>query len=275
MGILVTELAEHGLLMNFCVLFLHRTLRIHEVRTLSSTKQVDHWHITRRPVQLHEIVFVEPYRIVFSYREVRTELAATSCLLGRVWQHDLLDGVLESPQHRTEMQSSEDDLDVVQGLVADDFGSSKRRVELGTLLVTLVHVRVEMVDQCLRPNELCNTIGPGLPALVGIDMRDEEAGNSDTILDSSEVLAELRVQEFVFEILALTNREGHSTIEETDPMPEKRKSLGREVEAAEREVVALSGLLDRRRQGKRHMYEVGPEATVGIFWCLWQSKYTQ
>lgn len=166
------------------------------------------------------------------------------------------------------MQSSEDDLDVVQGLVANDLRSSKRRVELGTLLVTLVHVRVEMVDQCLRPNELCNAVGPGLPTLVGIDMRDEEARNGDTILDGSEVLAELRVQEPMLEILALPNREGHPAIEETDPMPEKGKSLGREVEATEREVVALSGLLDRRRQGKRHVDEVGPEAIVGIFWCL-------
>ena len=249
MGILVTELAEHGSLMNFCILFLHRTLRIHKVRTLCSTKQVDHRCITRKPVQLDEIVLVKPYRIGFSRREVRTELVATSSLLGRVRQHDLLDGVLESSQHRTEMQSSEDNLDVMQGLVADDLGSSKRRVELGTLLVTLVQVRMEMVDQCLRTNELCNTVRPGLPALVGIDMRDEEAGNSDAVLDGSEVLAKLRVQELVLEILALANRKGHPTVEKTDPMPEKRKSLGREVEVTERGVIVHSGLLDGRRQG--------------------------
>jgi len=274
MSVLITELAEHGSLMNFCILFLHRTLRIHEMRTLRSTKQVDHRYITRTPVQLHEIVLVEPYRIGFSRRKVRTKLVGTGSLLGRVWQHDLLDGILESSQHRTEMQSSEDDLDVMQGLVAYDLGSSERRVELGTLLVTLVHVRMEMVDQCLRPNELCNTVRPGLPAFVGIDMRDEEVGNSDAVLDGSEMLAKLRVQELVLEILTLANRKGHPTVEKTDPVPEKRKSLGSEVEVTERGAIAHSGLLDGGGQGQRHVDEVGPETIVGIFWRLWEPKYT-
>ena len=137
----------------------------------------------------------------------------------------------------------------MQGLMADDIGSSKRRVELGTLLVTLVQVRMEVVDQRLRPNELCNTVRPGLCAFVGIDMRDEEAGNSYAVLDGSEVLAKLRAQELVLETLTLANRKGHPAVEKTDPMPEKRKRLGREMEIAERGVIAHSGLLVRRRQG--------------------------
>jgi len=76
MGIFITELAEHGSLVNFCVLFFHRTLRVHEVRTLRGTKQVDHRSIARGPIQLHEIILVEPYRTRISRREVRPKLAA-------------------------------------------------------------------------------------------------------------------------------------------------------------------------------------------------------
>ena len=138
---------------------------------------------------------------------------------------------------------------MVQGLVTYDLGSSKQRVELGTLLVALVHVRMEMVDQCLHSDEPCNSVRPGLPALVHVDVGDKEAGNSDAILHSGEVLSELRVHELVLEIVALANREGHSAVEKTDPVPEKRKSLGRKIKVAERGVIALPGVLDRRRQG--------------------------
>jgi len=138
---------------------------------------------------------------------------------------------------------------MVQRLVAYDLGSPKRRVELGTLLVTLVHIRMEMIDQRLHPNEPCDTVGPGLPALIRVDMRNEEAGNSDAVLDSSDVLAKLRVHEPVLEILALANRKSHPAVEKADPMPEKRKRLGREVEVTERGVIADSGVLNRRRQG--------------------------
>lgn len=146
MGIFVPELAEHGSLMEFGVLFLHRTLRVHKMRTLRGMKQVYHRSIIRRPVQLHEIVLVDPHRIRIGHREVRTELVATSPLFRRIWQHDLFDGVLEGPQHRTEIQPPENDLDMVQGLVAYDLGSAKQRVELGTFLIALVHVRMEMID---------------------------------------------------------------------------------------------------------------------------------
>ena len=107
---------------------------------------------------------------------------------------------------------------------------------------------MEMIDQRLRPDEPCNTVRPGLPALVGVDMGDEKAGNSDPVFDGSEMLAKLRIQEFVFEILTLMNREGHPTVEKADPMPEKCKRLGREVEVTERGVIAHSGLFDGRRQ---------------------------
>jgi len=246
MGIFVTKLAEQGSLM---VLFLDRTFRIHEVWTFRSTKQVDHRHVTRGPIQLHKIVFVDPHRVWISLREIRTELIATGPLFRRVRQYDLLDGVLEGSQHCTEMQPPENHLDMMQGLVAYDLGSAKRGVELGGLLITLVHVRVEMIDQRLHSNKPCNSVRPGLSALVHVDVGDEEAGYSEPVLDGSEVLAKLRVQEFVLEILALANRKRHSAIEKTDPMPEKRKSLWREVEVAERGVVPHPGVLDRRRQG--------------------------
>lgn len=147
------------------------------------------------------------------------------------------------------MHSAEDYLDMMQRLVAYDLRSSERRIELGTLLVTLVHVRMEMVDQCLHPNKSCDPVRPRLPALVRIDVGDEEAGDSDAVLDGSDVLAKLRVDELVLEILALANRKRHSAVEKADPMPEERKRLGGEVEVTERRVIAHSGLLDRRRQG--------------------------
>ena len=103
MGILVTELTEQSSLVKFGILFLHRTFRVHKVWTLRSAKQVDHRHIVRRPIQLHKIILVDPHRIGIGRREVRTELVTTSPLLRRVRQHDLLDGVLEGSQHRTEM----------------------------------------------------------------------------------------------------------------------------------------------------------------------------
>lgn len=142
------------------------------------------------------------------------------------------------------MQTSEDDLNAMQGFVTYDLGSSKRRVKLAALFVTLVQVRMEMVDQRLRPDEPCNTVRPGLSALIGVDMGDEEAGNSDTVLDGSDVLAKLRIREFVFEILTLTDRKGHPTVEKVDPMPEECKCLGREVEVTERGVIAHPGLFD-------------------------------
>jgi len=142
------------------------------------------------------------------------------------------------------MQSPKNNLGVVQRLVAYDLGSSKRRVELGTLLVTLVHVRMEVIDQRLHPNEPCDAIGPGLSALIRVDVRNEEAGNSDAVLDGSDVLAKLRVHEPVLEILALANRKRHPAVEKTDPVPEKRKRLGSEVEVTERGVIAESGVLD-------------------------------
>ena len=147
------------------------------------------------------------------------------------------------------MQSPKNNLDVMQVLVAHDLGGSKRGVELGTLLVTLVHVRMEVVDQRLRPNKPRDPVRPGLSALVWVDMRDEKAGDSDAVLDGGDVLAKLRVDELVLEILTLANRKRHPAVEKTDPVPEKRKGLGGEVEVAERRVIAHPGLLDRRRQG--------------------------
>lgn len=249
MGIFVTELAEQGSLVEFGILFLHRTLRVHEVRALRSAKQVDHRHILRRPVQLHEIVPVDPHRTGIRRGEIRTELVATGPLLRRVRQHHLLDGVLEGSQYRTKMQSPENDLDMMQGLVTHDLGISKRRVILGAFLVTLVHVRVEMIDQRLHPNESCDPVRPGLPALVHVDVRDEEAGNGDAVLDSSEMLAELRVHELVLEIATLADRERHPAVEETDPMPEERERLGCEVKVTECGIVRFPGLLDGRCQG--------------------------
>lgn len=275
MCILVTELTEQGSLVNFVILFLHRTLRVHEVRTLSTTKQIDHRCILRRPVQLHEIVLIDPYGIVISRGEARMELVATSPFLRRVRQHDLLDRVLEGSQHRTEMQSPENDLNIVHGLVAYDLGCSKQRVELGTFLVTLVHIRVEVVNQGLHSDELCDSVRPGLPALVHVDMRYEEAGDSDAVFDGGEVLAKLWVYELMLEVRALANRKRHPAIEKADPMPEKRERLGSEVEVTERGVIASPGLLDRGRQRQRHVDEVGPETIVGVFWCLCQPKSTQ
>ena len=193
MSILVTELAEHSSLVNFIIEFLHGALRVYKVRTLRSMKQVDHRFIARRPIQLHEIVFVEPYRIRVSCWEVRTKLVAASLLLRRVWQHELLDGVLEGRQHGAKVQSPENDLGIMQSFVAHDFGSSKGGVKLGTLLVALVHIRVEMINQRLHSNEPCYAIGPGLSALVWVDVGDEKAWNGDAVLDGSDVLAELRV----------------------------------------------------------------------------------
>lgn len=80
-------------------------------------------------------------------------------------------------------------------------------------------------------------------------MGDEKAGNSDPVFDGSEVLAKLRIRELVFEILTLTNRKGHPTVEKVDPMPEECERLGREVEVTERRVIAHPGLFDGRRQG--------------------------
>ena len=173
------------------------------------------------------------------------------------------------------MQSPENDFGVMQGLVTYDLGSSKRRVELGTFLVTLVHVRVEVVDQCLYPDELCDPVRPGLSALVHIYVRDEEARDGDAVLDGSDVLAELRVHELVLEIVTLANRKGHPAIEEADPMPEKRERLGGKVEVTERRVVPFPCVLDRGCQGQRHVDEIGPETVVGILWCLYQSEIIQ
>ena len=135
---------------------------------------------------------------------------------------------------------------MVQGLVTYDLGSPKQRIELGTFLVTLVYVRMEMVDQRLRSDEPCNPFRPGL-AIIHIDVRDKEAGDGDAILHGGEVLTELRVHELVLEIVALSNRESHPAIEKADPMPEKCKRLGREVKVTERGVIALPGVLDGRR----------------------------
>ena len=38
MRILVAELAEYGSVMNFCILFLHWTFSVHEMRTLCGAK---------------------------------------------------------------------------------------------------------------------------------------------------------------------------------------------------------------------------------------------
>jgi len=136
---------------------------------------------------------------------------------------------------------------MVQGLVAYDLGSSKQRIELGAFLVALVYVHMEMVDQRLRSDEPCNTVRPGLPAFVHVDVRDKEAGDSDAILHGGEVLTELRVHELVLVIVALSNRKRHPTVEKADPMPEECERLGREVEVTERGVIALPGVLDGRR----------------------------
>ena len=61
MGVFVTKLAEQGPLVKLGVLFLHRTFRVHKVGTLRSTEQVDHRRVARRPIQLHEIVLVDPH----------------------------------------------------------------------------------------------------------------------------------------------------------------------------------------------------------------------
>lgn len=129
--------------------------------------------------------------------------------------------------------------------MAHDFGSSEHRVELGTLLVTLVHVRVEMIDQCLHSNEPCDTVRPRLSALVHVDVRDKEAGDSDAVLDGSDVLTKLRVYEPVLEVLALANRKRHPTVEKTGPVPEKRKRLGRKVEVTERGGIEPPTVFDR------------------------------
>lgn len=84
MCVFITKLAKNCSLVGLGVLFLHRTFRVHEVRTLRSTKQVDHRRVARRPVQLNEIVLVKPHRIRVGLREVRMELIAARSLFGRV-----------------------------------------------------------------------------------------------------------------------------------------------------------------------------------------------
>lgn len=125
------------------------------------------------------------------------------------------------------MQPPENDLNMVQSLVPHNLGSPKRGVELTTLLVTLVHVCVEMVDQCLRSNEPRHAVGPGLSAFILVDVRDEKAGNGDAVLDGGEVLAELWINDLVLEITSLSNGKGHPAVEKTDPVPEKGERLGR------------------------------------------------
>jgi hypothetical protein len=93
-------------------------------------------------------------------------------------------------------------------------------------------------------------------------MRDKETGNSDAVLDGSDVLAQLWIDKFVLEITALANGKRHPTVKKADPMPEKRERLGGEMEITERGVIMRSRVLDRRCQGQRHVDKVRPETVV-------------